>query len=68
MSSKRAQRRRACSGKLRHASQEAAVMAVKALRKKGVDGTLHTYRCQFCGGYHVGHPPGKMLRAMTRSF
>lgn len=65
MSSKRAQRRKACTGKVRHATQEAAVAAIKQLtRTHGWQGYLVPYRCQFCGGFHFGHPPAHVRRAM----
>lgn len=54
MSSKRAIRRRACTGKKRHATlADAAQMA---------GGGMMAYRCQFCGGFHIGHPPLKMRK------
>ena len=66
MASKRAKRRKACTGKVRHASQGAAVYAARMLRQKNLEmGVLHAYRCQFCGGFHIGHPPGRLLRALA---
>lgn len=59
MSSKRAIRRRACNGKVRHASAQDAHAAMKHLhRDKGDQGAMNAYHCQFCGGYHIGHRPG----------
>lgn len=59
MSSKRAIRRRACKGKVRHVDQVAAQTAIRALvRAKGDQGPLSPYRCRFCGGWHFGHTPG----------
>lgn len=43
-------RRNGCSGKVRHASQQGAVIAVKRMHNAG----LQTYRCPRCGGWHVG--------------
>jgi hypothetical protein len=59
MSSKRAVRRRACQGKVRHADYNAANAALRALvRAKGEQGRLQAYRCRFCRGYHFGHVGG----------
>lgn len=67
MSSKRAQRRKACTGKQRFASQAEAQAAIRDLtRAKGWQGHLLPYRCAFCNGYHYGHAPGHVLRAMGR--
>lgn len=64
MSSKRAIRRKQCTGKVRHDTQEHALVAVRALVKKyaGNIGHLSPYRCGFCGGWHVGHTPGRQRR------
>lgn len=57
MSSKRARRRRACSGKQRHPTEEAARAHVAALyHQRGALG-LNIYKCKFCGAWHVGHRP-----------
>lgn len=58
MSSKRAIRRRACKGKVRHASIEAAQAHVGALNRTKGYKPMDAYRCQFCGGYHVGQRRG----------
>lgn len=58
MSSKRAIRRRACKGKVRHASLEDAHAHLRHLtRSKGDQGVMNCYRCAFCGGFHIGHRP-----------
>lgn len=60
MASKRRLRRKACTGKIRHADALAAFAHIRALfRSKGYQGHLNAYRCGFCGGYHVGHAPRK---------
>ena len=51
MSSKRAVRRKSCEGKMRHATEDAAICAMKKTPSLG----LAVYRCPFCGSYHVGH-------------
>lgn len=56
MASKRAVRRKQCDGKVRHPTQAVAANARRALIKaKGWTGTINTYRCPFCGGWHIGH-------------
>lgn len=57
MSSKRAIRRKACTGKVRHANLTDA-MAHRAHYQKKFGGTMSAYHCSFCGGYHIGHRPG----------
>jgi len=60
VSSKRAIRRRSCTGKVRHTSQANAEVARRVMVRAGraAPGTLNAYRCSFCGGYHVGTRPG----------
>ena len=48
---KRRIRRKACKAKVRHATH---YQAIAAIRQPGYDG-CRVYRCQFCGGYHIGH-------------
>lgn len=58
MSSKRAIRRKACKGKVRHVDAQSAAQALFALhRNKGYQGPMNVYACRFCGGYHIGHRP-----------
>jgi len=60
VSSKRAIRRRSCTGKQRHASVEAGFAARRAMMRasKSAAGSLNVYACAFCGGFHVGHRKG----------
>jgi hypothetical protein len=60
MASKRAVRRKACDGKIRH---ETAAGAFVAARKTGKGVT--SYRCKFCRSFHTGHEPGKQKRRRT---
>lgn len=63
MASKRHQRRKACSRKVRHGSPEAARTALHKLNQaKGYQGPMNAYQCQFCGGWHIGHRPGGVKR------
>lgn len=58
MASKRAIRRRACAGKVRHASADFARVALaKLFQRVGYTGHMNVYRCRFCNGYHIGHAP-----------
>lgn len=60
MSSKRAIRRKACKGKRRFETQDAAIRAAIALRRnRETYGHLSAYRCRWCGGFHFGHTPGQ---------
>ena len=65
MASKRAERRRACDGKKRYATEAEAQPAVTSLWIQYQERTS-AYHCRFCGGYHVGHLPGKVRQAMDR--
>lgn len=67
MASKRAQRRKACGHKKRYATSAEAQQGIRALiRDKGYSGLLTPYHCQFCNGYHYGHPPANVRKAMGR--
>jgi hypothetical protein len=57
MASKRRVRHKACEGKVRH---ETAAEAWVAAGKTGRG--VRSYKCQFCGKFHVGHEPGKQKR------
>lgn len=61
MASKRRLRRKECQGKVRHASKEEAM---DAIRHGGwaFEG-CHAYYCTICNGWHAGHP--KRYRAAT---
>jgi hypothetical protein len=60
MASKRCLRRKSCESKKRFETMEIAIqMSGQRMRQtQGKSGTLHAYKCQFCSGYHMGHPPG----------
>jgi len=62
MASKRRQRRKECGSKVRHADQTAAIHAACAMRRNLGSRCLNTYRCKWCGGWHVGHIPGNLRR------
>jgi len=62
VASKRARRRHACLGKRAYASKVEAMQAAYALRSEGIVGT---YRCRWCGQWHVGHVPRRVLQAIA---
>lgn len=45
------------SGKHRHKDEAAADEQIEVLKlhRKRRDKTLHSYECEHCGGWHVGH-------------
>lgn len=57
MTSKRHIRQKSCTYKIQYATEELALAAAKRVH-------LATYRCQFCGNYHLGHPNAAKRRAM----
>lgn len=62
MSSKRRIRRRSCKGKIRHSEIKPAQVHAKALGWPNFP-----YKCQFCGGYHVGRASRKRIQARIAS-
>ena len=62
MASKRAIKRRACSGKKKYNEEDAKRASYHARRKTG-DWIL-PYGCKFCKGWHIGHPPRKVRQAI----
>jgi hypothetical protein len=65
VSSKRHLRRKACAGKVRHATAGGAFAGMKRT-PSGLVGKLGTYHCPHCNGWHVGHQkrrkPGRNAR------
>jgi len=59
MSSKRHVRRKACTGKIHHATQAAAITAARSLYRATGE-HLTPYRCRFCHRYHIGHAPARV--------
>ena len=47
---------RSCSRKLRYATKHIAHQVAKKARKKSGQ-EIREYRCDFCGGFHIGHVP-----------
>lgn len=54
MASKRHLRRKACEGKKRYARPSGANTHKRKLGLKDAE-VMAVYKCQFCGGWHVGH-------------
>lgn len=67
MSSKRRLRRRSCEGKKYYATVEEAEADARKLRGKFWTSNYRAYGCQFCGGYHVGRPSAKAIKAIRQS-
>jgi hypothetical protein len=67
MSSRRHERRRGCTGKLRFESEPAALAKTHAEAERGGD-PLGVYRCLYCGGWHTGHRPLKTGRLRRVDF
>lgn len=45
----------ACLRKRRYRRRSGATKAARAAQRSY--GRMHVYRCRYCTGYHVGHPP-----------
>lgn len=56
MASKRRLRRKQCGDKVKFATSKEAENAAK-FRSKDSKAWIASYKCQFCGFYHIGHPP-----------
>jgi hypothetical protein len=54
MASKRAQRRKACTGKIQYATVAQATAAKYKVIERFND-RMSAYRCRFCGQWHLGH-------------
>ncbi len=60
VASKRRLRRKACDGKIRHATIQDAKRTIYELNRKDAingqhRGRMNAYYCKFCAGVHVGH-------------
>ena len=49
-------RNKACESKNRYSSRSEAQAAITACAEHGTKG-LHSYRCQYCGGWHLTSKP-----------
>lgn len=66
MASLRAVRRRVCGRKRRFDREADAALSARRLRRATTGEWIGTYRCSFCGGWHVGHKP-KDLRQRSNA-
>lgn len=62
VSSRRQQRRRACFGKRRLPSAEIAEHVARLMSRR-TQSLLLSYRCRYCGHWHVGHPGRRQAQA-----
>lgn len=60
--SKRRLRRRSCTSKVRHATEQAAKHAAWKLQRQGYSG--RAYKCPFCQGWHVGRMNRRQRQGM----
>lgn len=68
MASKRRLRRRACGTKRKFATQALASDEIRRrirVTKGEMGGRLAPYHCEFCGQYHIGHPPAAVRQSMA---
>lgn len=63
MASLRRFRRRSCECKKRHATETAAAIEARRLRRKG--SFVRWYSCRFCGGWHVGRPDNQQRQSIA---
>lgn len=47
-----------CEGKFRFQTHEAATLVIKKSQRKRHQ-AMNAYRCEFCGGWHMGRPSHK---------
>lgn len=57
VSSKRNQRKRACTHKCRYPTAAAGRLAIWQLNRVTYLGHMNVYHCKFCQRYHIGHSP-----------
>ena len=57
-------RARSCSSKIRYGSKTSARKAVLRMRNKASK-PLEEYRCEFCGGWHIGRKMGWREKALV---
>lgn len=69
MASKRRLRRKRCERKVRHETQAIAIAEAMRLRRRhGLSERISAYGCQYCGGWHVGHLPSRIVAAIDRRY
>jgi hypothetical protein len=50
---------RSCRSKVRHDGRREAMAVAKTQMNRLGGGRVDAYRCRFCDGWHVGHPPAR---------
>lgn len=55
-----ADRAHACARKVRYGRHSTALLAAAKMAIKGK--RLEPYACAYCGGWHLGHPLGRIVR------
>lgn len=58
-----------CEGKVRHTSLGAAWKHAESLRTRNLKReylSTRPYKCEFCGGFHIGHRMKRMRQAEVR--
>ena len=55
MASKRNLRKKNCTNKVRYQTLDLAQSAARDANKRTT--WINAYKCQFCGGFHIGHAP-----------
>ena len=55
---------RSCSSKLKYRNKTIAHRVAKKVRKQSGH-EVWEYRCDFCGGFHIGHVPSSKRRAAS---
>jgi hypothetical protein len=63
MSSRRAERRRACERKAQYVTSLEASIRARALRRQRIG--VFPYKCPFCPHWHVGHLPKRKRQARS---
>jgi GH24 family phage-related lysozyme (muramidase) len=61
-------RRRACEGKVKHASVGGAIAHAKSMARSGKGTGLNPYRCQHCNGWHIGRGEAGRLASLNQAF
>jgi hypothetical protein len=61
---KRREQRKSCGDKVKYNDQTSAVAALISIKSRTKDYSIGTYKCKFCGSWHIGHTPNKVKNAI----
>jgi hypothetical protein len=64
----RRQQRRGCVGKQKHASKSEAIRVWNIMKKKYPGERFSYYKCQRCGGWHVGHTANRVRQSLRDKY